>query len=107
MLMPHIHHLNNLHFFNLDGNYTLDFNTIFKTELGDTSIYESEIFGMGGMTESEHRTESSHKPAYPIVEEYFRKHEINSKFHEFYFADIIWYNKLIRDNRNIIQSIIE
>jgi DnaJ-class molecular chaperone len=29
MLMPHIHHLDNLHFFNLDGDTTLDFQTIF------------------------------------------------------------------------------
>jgi hypothetical protein len=104
ILMPHIYHLNNLHFFNLDGTNTIDFNTIFKAELDDASYYESELFKIGGMVESEHRTESSHKQAYPIVSEYFRKYEINMKFHQFYFADNIWYNKLIRDSRNLIQT---
>lgn len=107
MLMPHIHHLNNLHFFNLDGDTTLDFSTIFKRELGDNSCYEDELFKMGGNPESYHRTESSHKQAFPIVDEYFKKGEIHSKFHEFYFADIIWYNKLIRNSRNIIQTTIK
>ena len=106
MLMPHIHHLDNLHFFNLDGDTTLDFQTIFEKESDDASFYKNEIYEIGAMDESQHRLESSHKQAYPVVNDYFSKREISTKFHQFYFADVIWYNKLIRDSRNIIQTTI-
>lgn len=107
MLMPNIYHLNNMKFFNLDGLTKLDFSTIFETELGEeeVSYYKKKLYKIGKMTEAEHRTESSHVQAYPVVNEYFKQHDVNTKFHQFYFADNIWYNKLIRDNRNIISSL--
>lgn len=100
-IMPHIHHLKQLHFINLDSDSKIDFYNIFKYELNDYEYYNKNILNTG-MDEKQHRDQMSHKKAYPIVEEYFNQEKIEFGFQEHYFSDIVWYNKLIHDKRNVI-----
>ena len=103
-LMPNLYHLPNIYFYNLDNETKLDFLNIFKTELdlNDARSLRVSILKTG-MDEHEHRAQSSHKQAYSIVNEYFNKESVYNNFQNYYFSDIIWYNKLIKDKRNIIK----